>query len=95
MTLRVVLRPEALAELEEARAWYEERDLGLGEEFYRCVEAVVEGARRSPDQYPCVHGEVRRGLVRRFPYGVFYMVTDDTIVILAVFHASRDPAGWR
>jgi plasmid stabilization system protein ParE len=38
---------------------------------------------------------VRRGLVRRFPYGVFYVVTDDAIVILAVFHASRDPAGWR
>ena len=56
---------------------------------------MVEDARRSPDRYPRVHGTVRRGLVRRFPYGVFYVVTDDTIVILAVFHASRDPAGWR
>jgi len=41
-----------------------------------------------------VHGEVRRALVRRFPYGVFYVVEGQALLVLAVAHVRRQPAYW-
>lgn len=95
MTPRFVFRPEARDELLEAQAWYEDRARGLGEQFARAVAVAVDALQRAPEQYPRVHGETRRVLLRRFPYAIFYRATGNEIVILAVFHLARDPARWR
>ena len=42
-----------------------------------------------------VHEEYRRALVRRFPYAVFYEVTDATVTVYCIFHTSREPEKWR
>ena len=95
MTPRFAFRPEARDELLEAQAWYERRAAGLGAAFARAVEAAVESLHRAPEQYPVVHRDVRRVLLRRFPYAIFYRAADDDIIVLAVFHLARDPARWR
>ena len=91
MTPRFVFRPEARDELREAQRWYEERAPGLGARFALAVEAAVEALVQAPQRYPIVHREVRRVLLRRFPYAVFYRATEKEIVVLAVFHLARDP----
>jgi len=95
MSRRLVIRVEAEAELLEAFRWYEKQQAGLGEEFLGCVETTLAQIQDSSERYAAVQGEIRRALVRRFPYGVFYLVRRDAIVVLAVFHASRDPKQWR
>ena len=95
MTAPVVFRPQAEAELEDAQAWYEDRTRGLGQEFVMCVQAVIEGVRRNPAQFARVDGDVRRALVRRFPYAVMYLADPEGIAIIAVFQTSRDSAGGR
>ncbi len=94
MSLPVLFRPDAVAELAEAWDWYEARREGLGGEFATCVEAAIDRAARTPDVNPCVHGEVRRALVRRFPYGVFYLVEGEALLVLAVAHVRRKPGYW-
>ena len=47
-----------------------------------------------PESFPIVRGTVRRALARRFPYGVFFVVSDRDVAILAVVHARRDPRVW-
>jgi plasmid stabilization system protein ParE len=95
VSLGLRILPEAERELAEAYRWYEQRRRGLGEEFLLHVEAVLSKIRRNPGMYPEVHGRVQRALVRRFPYGVFYIVEADAAVVLAVMHASRRPGRWR
>jgi len=95
MTPSVTIRPEAEADLAEAFAWYEERRVGLGDRFLLSVEAALSTIKRYPESFPVVHRQVRRALLRRFPYGVFYTVADTTIVVLAVFHCGRDPRRWQ
>lgn len=90
-----LLRPDAEAELLAAWAWYEAQRSGLGDEFVACVEAALAIAARAPNAYPLIVGEVRRALVRRFPYGIFYMLESETVVVLAVAHARREPGYWR
>lgn len=95
MSLPVVFRPQAEAEFEAAQAWYEERTRGLGQEFVTCVQATIEIVRRNPERLQRVDGEVRRALVRRFPYGIHYLADAESVAIIAVFNTSRDPAVWR
>jgi plasmid stabilization system protein ParE len=70
MRPRFLVEPEAEAELEDAFDWYEGRASGLGNEFTRAVRAAFALITRSPEQFPRVRGEIRRALVRRFPYAV-------------------------
>ena len=94
MTLIVSIRPEAEADLEEACRWYERQREGLGADFLLCFEDALEKMCRNPEVYPLVYKRLRRGLIRRFPYGVFYVVEGNRIVIVGVFHARRDPKRW-
>jgi len=95
MKRAVTIRPEAEAEIEEAYRWYEERSEGLGNDFLLCVEEMIAKIQRTPKMYPLVHKEIHRALIRRFPYGIFYLVDGDKIVVLAVFHGRRDPKQWK
>jgi plasmid stabilization system protein ParE len=95
VTRRLVVRPEADAEITDAFDWYEDQVPGLGSDFLLCLDAVFSSVLRSPQQYPRVHKIVRRALTRRFPYEVFFIEDKDLIVILSVFHAKRDPKHWQ
>ncbi len=91
----LIVRPEAEEELAEAYEWYEQQAQGLGFDFLLHVEAALSSIQRSPQMYPVIYKNVHRCLVRRFPYGIFYLVERERIVILAIFHASRDPRAWQ
>jgi plasmid stabilization system protein ParE len=95
MSYGSTIRPEAEADLAEARRWYEERRQGLGADFLLCVEDALEKIRRNPAIYPVVYKDVRRAVVRRFPYGVFYRVVGQRIIVLGVFHGRRHPRSWQ
>ena len=86
--------PRAEADLASAFDYYERQEADLGLEFVRAFEATLAMLRRYPEAASRVGSAVRRAVLRRFPYGVFYDERDGTIRVLAVLHARRDPAGW-
>jgi len=85
----VIFLPEAEQEMLEAARYYESQASGLGIE--RAVVAISE----SPMTWPILEGELRRRLVRRFPFGILYHIEPKEIVIVAVAHLSRRPGYWR
>jgi plasmid stabilization system protein ParE len=91
----LVIRPEAIRDIQDARDWYEERRAGLGDDFVARVEACIEAIRRTPEGFGVVHENYRRALVRRFPYSVFYEYEGGVITVYCVFHNSQDPQRWR
>jgi len=91
----LIISPEAEADLTQAYQWYEEQVEGLGSEFLICVDACLKSIARSPKIYQRVHKNVRRALIRRFPYGIFFIEETDHIRVIAVFHARRDPTTWQ
>jgi toxin ParE1/3/4 len=95
VSLSIVLRPEAEEEIHEAYQWYQEQSPGLGEEFLRCVDAALNHLKRHPEVGPLVHHDIRRTLIRRFPYSLFYLVEERELVILAVFHGRRRSEDWQ
>ena len=95
MTLPVAFRRQARRELQEAVDWYEQKRPGLGEQFRLGVEKVVDRIRRSPEIHAVAYRDVRCALVPRFPYAIYYRVKRDRLVVIAVFHAKRDPGAWQ
>jgi plasmid stabilization system protein ParE len=93
--LPLVFRPEAEADLADAFAWYEERGRGLGDRFLFSVEAALAAIQRHPESFLVVHKHVRRILLRRFPYAVFYTVDESSVTVFGVFHCRRDPGRWQ
>jgi toxin ParE1/3/4 len=91
----LIIRPEAEAELAEAFNWYEGKVQGLGSEFLNSVEAALLEIRRNPDLHPIIYKNIRRRLIRRFPYAVFYLIKPTHVVVLAVFHARRHSRKWK
>lgn len=95
MSQRVVFRRAAKIELEDAAAWYEDRRHGLGDEFLNEVGEAIDRAVNYPERHPLVFGDVRRTVLRRFPYAVYFRQRDQALVILAVFHGRRNPLIWK
>ncbi len=93
MTVR--FRWEAEEEFLDAARWYDRRSNGLGIEFIESIDAAVELIERHPEQYPVVYRQTRKAVVRRFPYLILYRIENSCILIITVFHAKRDPAGWK
>lgn len=95
MAAEVIYAPEAEQDVSDAYEWYEGRSPGLGEEFLRAVEACVAAIARSPKSHQVVYKTYRRGVVRRFPYVVFYEEDGNTVTVYCVFHAAQNPDKWR
>ena len=85
---------EAEADIADACQWYEQRLEGLCAQFLLCLEACLERLKRNPLAHPVLYKDVRRAFLRRFPFSVFYVAERKRVIVLAVFHASRDPQAW-
>jgi plasmid stabilization system protein ParE len=91
------LRIQPLAELDviQAHAWYESQRTGLGDELLDFLDQCFESVLQNPLGYQPVYRETLRALLRRFPYCVYFMVSDIEVVVIAVLHARRSATVWR
>jgi plasmid stabilization system protein ParE len=92
IVLKVEIADIAAGELSRAFDWYEEREAGLGDRLLAQYETAILRIRERPSMFPRIEGSTRRALLRRFPYGVFFRVLEDRIVVSAFFHAKREPS---
>lgn len=95
MSSTVYLRPEAQKDIEEAAFWYEKQRPGLGNEFLDKELATIALITETPTLFPILRKNARRALVKRFPFGLYYLNEQNRIVVFAVIHGSRHPNVWK
>lgn len=95
MTRRLIVHPAAQLDIEKAASWYESRRTGLGEEFTAQLDQLFQRIAVVPFQFPALDHDVRRGLLHRFPYAIYFSINEATIAIIAVLHQHRNPDIWR
>ncbi len=93
--MKVFFHKDAEIELNEAADYYEDQVPGLGIQLVTEIYLTVQRIMEHPHAWPVIEGDIRRALVRRFPYGVLYAVHDGCIFILAVMHLHREPGYWK
>jgi plasmid stabilization system protein ParE len=85
----------AVVDVESARDWYNAQRPGLGGEFINAVDDAITAILDFPDAHPVVHRDARRYLLDRFPYGVYYRIEGNGVVVIACLHAARAPERTR
>lgn len=94
-TYRLIVNPFAELDLQIAYEWYDLQKEGLGEEFISEIDKTIERIYSNPKQFGKVRKLARMAIVKRFPFGVFYIIKGDVINVFAIFHFSRNPAVWK
>ena len=89
------IRKEAEADVAEAYQYYESCRENLGADFMSSVDDAISRIQHNPKQFRTVLGKIRRALVNRFLYGIYYTIDENEIIVLAVVHARRNPKHWQ
>ncbi len=89
------IQPAALAEAEEAAAWYAERDPRVAARFAVELEAALNRIAEAPHRWPAYFHGTRRVRLTRFPYLVAYREDPTRILVVAIAHAKRRPGYWK
>lgn len=90
----VKFKLEVYDDIKVAYDWYESQRVGLGEDFLLILEESYAKIARTPKAYQLIYKTARRKLVRRFPYGIFFTIQDDRIIVIAIMHTKRNPSDW-
>jgi hypothetical protein len=90
MSPRLSFRPQVADDLAEAIDWYAGQRPGLEVAFRQDFEETL--IERNPFQYQIIEREIRRASLRRFPYGVLYIVSGEELLIVGCLHGRRNPA---
>lgn len=95
MSYKLTYRPEVELDIDETAKWYEKHRTNLGFEFIDEVEKKGHVIESKPFLYEKVYKNLRRAVLDRFPFNIFYMVEGESIIIVAVMHGSRHPKRWQ
>ena len=90
MGRRLVLHTAAQVDMDNAALWYEGEQPGLGVRFLDELSHLFLRISDRPLQFPHIESDVRRAMLRRFPYGVYFLVETDRVLVIAVLHLHRD-----
>ena len=95
MSLRLVFNTAARQEYRDAADWYEAHSPGRGKAFRAAVRYQLDRITAYPRIHAKVYRDVRKAVVRGYPYNVFYVEEPGRVVVVSVFHTSRDPLVWQ
>jgi plasmid stabilization system protein ParE len=95
VTLQIYIRPEAEADLDNAAAWYQTQVTGLGYEFLDEIKKALQIMADNPEIFQIVYKNIHRAIIQRFPFVIYYQIEEETIVVLGIIHASRNPHDWK
>ena len=91
--LKVIYQPEAEAELLEAIPFYSPE--GDSDPFLAMINHHIGEIASAPERFPKVGRSIRRSVVRKYPFIIFFKDYPDHVRILAIAHTSRRPEYWR
>jgi plasmid stabilization system protein ParE len=91
MTYSLQFLPEIEEDVIAGYIWYEDKSNGLGEDFLRMFYACTSEIARNPLIYPKVFEDIRRRLLRRFPYALYFLIENNEIIVIGLFHCARNP----
>lgn len=90
----VGFHPKALADIEQAEAYYRDKLPSLGLRFISDLEEALGRVQKQPFLYRIVMPSIRKCRLKHFPYALLYREQTQHIQIVAVIHLRKDPSSW-
>ena len=95
MKWHLVLTDAAERDIDAAAIWYENESTGVGKQFLDAVGAALSRVEEDPHNFPVVHRDKRRALLKRFPYALYFRLDSPKVVVVGCFHGRRSPKAWK
>ncbi len=92
---KLIINPFAEQDILEARDWYNEQKEDLGMELLQEIKKTIMSIEHNPLKFQIVRKDIRRALIDRFPYSLFFTVNEPIVNVFALFHNSRNPSIWK
>jgi plasmid stabilization system protein ParE len=91
-----IILPIAKADIQDSSTWYEAQQKGLGKTFILFIRESIQFITANPYSFQVRFDEIRTAVVKKFPFLIHYLIDENskTVIIVAVFHTSRDPLKW-
>ena len=89
MAFKIIIKPIVFFDLDEALMWYEGEQSGLGQRFYKSFENAINRIKKNPHAFFDVIPGVKRILLKKFPYKVFYTISEKNVFVIGISHAKR------
>ncbi|MBA3706907.1 MAG: type II toxin-antitoxin system RelE/ParE family toxin [Bacteroidetes bacterium] len=95
MSNRLIILQRAEIHITEAFKWYENKQSDLGNDFLVSIENSLTIIEHNPDAFQLKYKHIRAVYIKQFPFGIFYIIEKEKIIVIAVFHLSRNPKLWK
>ena len=95
MGFELELRPELKTDLRDISAWYDEQRVGLGDDFADAFVATLPILSQNPAVFALFYRDFRHVMIERFPYGIYFRIIGERVVVYRVFHGARNRAVLR
>jgi|SRR6185312_4231618 len=89
MAFEIIIKPLARIDLDQAILWYENELSGLGNRFYEAFLTASEKISKHPEAFMEISPDIRRTIIKKFPYKVFYTMSENKIFTIGIMHAKR------
>lgn len=81
-------------DIREAYIWYEDQKVKLGQLFKESISTAFKQIQSNPLGFQVRYNEIRVCFLKKFPFGIHYLLKDKSILVIAVFHSSIDSSKW-
>ena len=90
MVYKLIIKPKSQQDIREAMEWYKNQNINLPEKFLEKIDESLLKIRKSPQHYQKRYKEIRIIFTRKFPYGIYYTVEDNTVYVHAILHTKQN-----
>ena len=94
MIYQLLISDESRLDILDAFSWYESKRTGLGKEFEICLDAGFTQIQNDPFLFQKRYNDLHIYFIKRFPFGIHYLIEANAIKVFGIFHTSRDPGKW-
>jgi plasmid stabilization system protein ParE len=91
----LIVQQRAQLDIDDALAWYHPRDPALVPRFLAELDTVFDRITQNPAQFPVEADPIRRALLRKFPFAVFFIDGGELAAVVAVLRQTRRPVNWK
>lgn len=95
MAYKVDFHPEAETDLDESLEYFESQKTGLAQQFFNDYKATENRIAANPQQFPIEEEDIHKANLSRFPFSVFFIIEQVSVLILSIFHNKRNPDEWK
>ncbi len=88
------LLDEAEVDFDKSYEFYFQDSPKVADTFFKQINFGFENIKQNPKSFPVAHKDVRKYVVKKFPFVIYYRIVDKIIQIIAIFHSSRNPEIW-